>query len=144
MTDLYRNAEIAKIKIGQKDLGLDDETYRALLLRLTKRRSAAKLSTAQRRTVLEHMKREGAFKDRPRVARSPLARKIHALWRDLEKTGAIRQPGPAALRSYCGRMVQPGQESVLLDPDFLTTEDAIIVVEGLKAWLARVKREHGK
>ena len=41
--DALRRAELAKIHCGAKALGLDDETYRAMLMKLTHKDSAAKL-----------------------------------------------------------------------------------------------------
>ena len=46
-----RNAAIAKVKIAQKDLGLDDAAYRAMLARVTGRDSA----------VGEHIRKDPAF-----------------------------------------------------------------------------------
>lgn len=52
-----RNAEIARIKIGcgPKGLALDDDTYRALLERLTGKRSAADLTWQERKRVIDHL-----------------------------------------------------------------------------------------
>jgi phage gp16-like protein len=138
MTDLHRNQEIAKIKIGQKELGLDDATYRAMLLTRTGKKSAADLSSLQRRAVLEHMKSLGAFKGAPKRARSATARMIHALWKNLETAGALRNPSKQALRAFCGRLIHPGQENVEVDPDFLDIDQSTTVIEALKAWLKRV------
>lgn len=47
-----KNALIAKIKIGQKALGLDDATYRAVLQRVTSHDSTTKCSERQLVAVL--------------------------------------------------------------------------------------------
>jgi len=137
--DRYRREEIAKIKIGQKELGLDDETYRDMLFAQTGKRSAAELRPPQRRTVLDHMKSLGAFKDLPqkKVARSGTARLIHALWKDLAEAGKLRDSSKEALRAFCAHRIHPGQDNVTLDPDHLTPEQSTTVIEALKAWLKR-------
>lgn len=42
-----RRALIAKIKIAQKELGLDDDTYRAVLERVTGKRSCADMDVSE-------------------------------------------------------------------------------------------------
>ena len=45
--DPRRRAMIGKVKIAQKELGLDEDTYRALLSRVVGRSSAADCTEAQ-------------------------------------------------------------------------------------------------
>ena len=55
MTNLnpeYRRAMIAKIKIAQKDLAMDDAAYRALLTRVTGKNSAAVLDKGELEAVI--------------------------------------------------------------------------------------------
>jgi phage gp16-like protein len=59
--DQNRRAELAKIKIGQKALHLDDETYRDLLARLTGKRSASELDARGRHVVIDYMKGRGVI-----------------------------------------------------------------------------------
>lgn len=54
-----RNAELAKIHIAKKELGLDDDTYRQMLLAVTGKDSAGKLSARQRLAVLAHLTKSG-------------------------------------------------------------------------------------
>lgn len=77
---------IAKIKIAQKDLGLDDEVYRALLMRVTGKDSCTKLSTAEMVKVLAEMQRQGwqskrDFGQRPnrRQSANAMLNKVEAL-----------------------------------------------------------------
>jgi phage gp16-like protein len=58
-----RRRDLAKIHIAKKQLGLDDETYREMLLQVAGVASAADLSAAMRLRVLAHMHRAG-FRDR--------------------------------------------------------------------------------
>ena len=48
-----RRALIAKIKIAQKELGLDDGTYRAVLERVTGKRSCTECSIPELERVVE-------------------------------------------------------------------------------------------
>ncbi len=54
-----RRRELAKIHIAKKDLGLDDETYRAMLWAIGRVHSAGDLGAAGRAQVLAHLKSRG-------------------------------------------------------------------------------------
>lgn len=79
-----RRAELAKIHVAKKQLGLDDETYRDMLWTVARVRSAADLDEAGRRKVLEHLTARG-FRTRrkgrstPAADKGPLIGKIRAL-----------------------------------------------------------------
>ena len=63
--DDARRAEIAKIHIARAQLGLDDDTYRAMLYGVTARvYSAAELTAAERRAVLDHLRARDAVEPR--------------------------------------------------------------------------------
>lgn len=76
-----RQAELAKIHIAKKQLGLDDETYRNMLWTLAAVTSASDLDEHGRRRVLEHLKSRG-FRDRtrptPALDRAALIAKVRA------------------------------------------------------------------
>lgn len=88
-----RNALIAKIKIAQKELGMADEAYRAMLLRVAGKHSCAAMDTGELEAVLAEMVRFG-FAPKPmakdkygkpclrRTAAAPLLGKIEALLAD--------------------------------------------------------------
>ncbi|WP_375640040.1 phage protein GemA/Gp16 family protein, partial [Bartonella sp. MM55XZML] len=50
---------LAAIHMGKRALGLDDETYRALLYRLTGKQSARDLNFSEQRLVVAEMKAFG-------------------------------------------------------------------------------------
>lgn len=54
-----RKRELAAIHVAKTQLGLDDDTYRAVLETLTGKRSAADLDWAGRKKVLDHLKSKG-------------------------------------------------------------------------------------
>ena len=57
-----RKKELAMIHIGKKELGLDDDLYRAFLKQLCGKESSAELDGPSRRLVLAAMRGRGAFK----------------------------------------------------------------------------------
>jgi phage gp16-like protein len=117
---------IAKVKIGQKALGLDDETYRALLQRVAGKRSASELSVEQLDLVLRDMQAKG-FKpvvvaggrkpssttDQPVVSNKkspradhPSAKKARAMWISLYQLGAVRDRRESALEAFAARQLK--------------------------------------
>lgn len=60
-----RNADLAKIHIARKQLGMDEDTYRAVLWTVARVRSAKDLDDAGRHAVLDHLRARG-FKARRR------------------------------------------------------------------------------
>lgn len=85
-------AMMAKIHIAKKDLGLDDDTYRDVLWRVTGKRSCKDMTIAQLQDVVKDMENSG-FKPKaapkhgkkPSVVgkREPLMGKIHAMLTDM-------------------------------------------------------------
>lgn len=70
-----RKSELAQIHVAKSQLGLDDETYRAMLWTVARVKSAADLDWAGRKKVIDHLKAKG-FKikgQQPRQAHKPLA-----------------------------------------------------------------------
>lgn len=85
----FRRRQLAAIHVMRAQLGLDDETYRGLLVALTGQRSAGALSDADRGRVLDHLTRlklalvkasdRAAYPDRPHTTDSdPQLQKIEA------------------------------------------------------------------
>lgn len=86
-----RNAELAKIHLAKKQLGLDDETYRSMLWTVARVHSAKDLDSAGRRAVLDHLagrgwkgkpKKSRAARTTPPADREALVRKVQALMRE--------------------------------------------------------------
>lgn len=79
-----RNQQLSKIHIAKKDLALDDETYRALLTRVTGKSSAKDLSPLETAKVLRELERlgwkskQGRAKSEPAQDRAKLVGKIGA------------------------------------------------------------------
>jgi phage gp16-like protein len=88
-TSQNRRGLIAKIKIGQQRLGIDDATYRALLERVTGCRSCTEMDVGQLESVLTVMRQKGfvptsSKHKRPnaRASADPMMGKVGALLAD--------------------------------------------------------------
>ena len=82
---------IVKIKIAQKELGLEDDVYRALLMRVTGKDSCTKLSYIELGKVLAELQRQGwqnkrDFGQRPnrRQSADAMLNKIEALLAEMQ------------------------------------------------------------
>jgi len=93
-TARQRNARIVAIKAAQRQLGMDDATYRAMLVSQTGKSSATALTLPEMASVLDYLRRCGAEHPdrdggRKRLAPAPdrvaLMGKVHALLSELER-----------------------------------------------------------
>jgi phage gp16-like protein len=136
---MTRNPMLAKVHIARKELGLDEDSYRDVMERITGQRSAAALSDRQLSALLDEFKRLG-FNPRStgakragqrRMATSPHAGKIRALWITLYNLGLIETPTEAALAAFVRR--QAKVEAL----QWLKPAQADKVIEALKAMATR-------
>ncbi len=126
--------EIQLIKIAQKQLGMDDDSYRDILFTLTRKRSSTELDFAERKKVLEHMEACGFKRTKPqprKLADDPQSKKIRALWLELHTAGKVRNPSESALAAFVKR--QTGRDAL----QWLTAREASALIEELKKWLER-------
>lgn len=95
--DVLRKNELAKIHLAKKQLALDDDEYRAIMLSVTGKQSAADLDWQGRQKLLNHFKKIGfkvkakaGGRARPTVGedRAPRMRKIEALLADSGRSWA--------------------------------------------------------
>lgn len=134
LSDPGRRRDLAAIHVAKKQLGMEDDTYRAMLWSIGRVRSAGDLDFAGRRAVLDHLKACGFRNTRPQ-ARDPQSRKVRALWLDLKGLGALRDASEGALASYVERVT--GVKAL----QWLSGAQASHVIEQLKAWKKRISRE---
>ncbi len=129
-----RRALLAQVHIARKELALDDDTYRAVLKRVTGRSSARDIDDAGLRAVLAEFRRHG-WQPRRRRGRGinwrpaspyPHVRKVWAVWGELKRRGIWRDPRRNSLARFVRRMT--GVD----DPDWLTAPQAHDVIEALK------------
>lgn len=129
---------IVKIHVAKRDLGLDDDTYRAKLANITGKSSVKDMTETERQQVLEVFRSEG-FK--PKADRRPdgrpklsgrFAGKLQALWIAGWNLGVFKNRDDAALEAFVKR--QTGLDAVRFCRD---ANDARKAIEALKAILAR-------
>ena len=95
LSNSFKQSELAKIHIAKKELGLDDDTYRAMLQHIGGVSSSKDLNALGRAKVLEHLKAsgfkvKGTQKDKPNTLgsnsdRSAQIGKIEALLADAKR-----------------------------------------------------------
>jgi len=147
-----RQRLIRLIHVGKRELGLDDDIYRALLMGSVQKDSTSAMSVPELERVLAHMKKSGftvrhkSPKDRPRdsahppgglsrnIAQDAQSKKIRALWLSMHEMGAVRDCSEAALGAYVKRITR-------LDAlQWLDGDQASRVIETLKKWQVRVQQ----
>lgn len=126
----YRRKLLARVAIARKQLALHDDSYRALLARVTGHESAKAASDAQLLAVIAEFERLG-LKPYRKASEKPHVRKIFALWASMR--GLVQHPSRDALRAFVQR------QTGVADPEWLSPDQANKVTEGLKAWRKRVR-----
>ena len=130
-----RRAMLARVHIAKKEMGLPDEAYRDVLVRITTKASAGDCSAAQLGLVLEEFRRLGwkPKQGRPLSANMQV-RIIYAIWGDVKKL-LDGETGDAELRAFVRR--QTGRDA----PEFCNHEQCVAVIEGLKGWRTRLRNK---
>jgi phage gp16-like protein len=125
---------IRKLHVAKREMALTDDSYQAILVRITGKDSSRVMTVAELDAVMREFKRLG-FSAKPKVVISDKlhVRKVFAIWTDMAPL--LRDPSRTALRSFVKR--QTGVD----DPNFLDVTQAGRVTEALKAWS---KRERAK
>ncbi|MGE4501957.1 MAG: gp16 family protein [Thiomicrospira sp.] len=137
---MTRQSDIAKIHIAKKDLGMEDDAYRAMLMDVAKVDSASKLDFQGRHRVLHRLGQLGwkpkrkPMKTGPKSTKS-MGDKIRALWIELANDGIVRDKSEAALMAYVKRMTNGKYQA----PQFCDAYQAGRIIEALKKWRKRVE-----
>lgn len=128
-------SSLAAIHVAKKQLGLDDDTYRAVLVRVTGKESTKAMSEAERQRVVEELRRRGFTKalsgPRKRL-QGRFAKKLQALWIAGWNLGVVADREDSALIAFVKRQTGIDHVRFVRDP-----EDADKAIQALKAWLAR-------
>jgi len=140
-------AEVKLIKMGQRALGLDDGTYRAMLANLCGGKTSSTALTAQeRQRVLSHLKASG-FKIVPKAGkeagwpRAAQMRKLRAMWHALADAGEVSKPGGiddcnAAIEAWAIKRLR-NHKPPLERIRFATGRQMDTLIEQLKAYCTR-------
>jgi phage gp16-like protein len=126
-------ADLARIHIAKKELGLDDATYRGVLRDRYHKESAAYLTPWEATDLIELFRQKGW---RP-VSFGQLGL-IHVLWRKLEAASVLEHGGEEALTGFVEHATSKS------DLRRLTVREASRVIEILKKWLERAEGEGTK
>ncbi len=135
-----RSRLIRLIHVARRDLNLDEEGYRTVLLERGGSSSAAAMNIAQLQRVLDYLKKtgfkvkskkaSGSAADRPRVlASDQQSKKARAMWLTLHAIGQVRDPSETALLAYARRQCKVDRLEWV--------SDFVPLIESLKAWLLR-------
>ncbi len=128
--------------------GIDETVRHDLQLRITGKASMRDMGAGDLGRLLDEVNRLSGFdtrggNNRSGPRRHPLApradlRLIHALWGELGRKGALRQPGRAGLNAFIRRRFAGHWSYVPIDVDALTDPACITdVIRALRAMLAR-------
>lgn len=137
-----RNVELAKIHIACQQLGMDEDSYRAMLMAIGRVQSSADLDVFGRARVLEHLVSLG-WRPVPRgrsdhkiaaTPANPQDKKIRALWLAMADAGIVKNREEAALLAYVKRVT--GCDRL----EWITSAQAGRVIESLKQWQERTRR----
>lgn len=129
-----RRRDLAAIHASAAKLGMDTadkeptSDYRSMLLTVGGAASAADLTTDGRRKVLAHLQK---CLGQPASPRRTQVDVMQHLWDELRGQGALLN-GEAELQAFVKRMT--GVD----DARWLSSTQASVVIEALKAWLKRV------
>lgn len=135
----FRGGVISKIHVAKKELGLDDDRYRAMLIGITGKDSCKDMNLVELNKVYRQMEKDGFVikVKKGKATREPennaFQKKIWAIWFDLKEKGFV-SGGTTALNKFIKR--QTGVESI----DWVKSKEiADPIIEGLKAMQRRAK-----
>lgn len=129
-------SSIAAIHVAKKQLGLDDDTYRAKLANITGKSSVKDMTEPERQKVLTVLRNDGfrPAESKPAAGKltGPFAKKLQALWIAGHNLGVVHDRRDAALLAFVKRQTGLDHTRFLHYPD-----DARAAIEALKGWLKR-------
>ncbi|MEH7830359.1 gp16 family protein [Gemmobacter denitrificans] len=133
------------IHAGCKQLGLDDDTRRALQLVATGKDSLAAMTETELQQVVQALRQRGfkpgvkpGAKGRYKPAPRADLRMIHALWGALGRAGKLQKPGRDGLNAFLRSRFERTWGAVPIDVDAMTDWTQIsAVIDALKDWCRR-------
>lgn len=126
-----RRSMLAKIQIARKDLAMEKDDYRQIVLDQTGRLSLKEASEADLVKVLQVMQAKG-FRPLPKSGRKhsaaehPVAKKARALWISLHHLGVVHNPAEPALEAFAKGRV--GCDKLV----WMKQSDGYLLIEALK------------
>lgn len=145
-----RKAALAQIHIAKKQLGLDDDTYRAMLVSVTNKNSCSKMNLSELFKVIHHLETCGFKSRRPRKkqfspkAQGQLIDVMRAVWIEMYQAGIIQDGSEQALTHWATRQssqINGGMGVACLEWLERDRKMATQVLESLKQWRGRIYRQ---
>ena len=124
-----RNRLIRRVHARARELGVDEETRRALQLRVVGKASCRAMSEPELRDIVAALERAGGR--RGRLPAPPAGAKLRALWISGWHLGVVRDRSDAGCEAWLKR--QTGLDS----GSWATPPDVARAIEALRRWLAR-------
>lgn len=140
--DKTRNLLLAKVHVAKKQLGLDDDAYEGVLMRVAAVTSAKDCTVPQLRLVVADFERRGFTSTakkpgQPRRADHALARKARVMWISLAHLCAVREEPDAAIRADKGLEAFAKRQLKCTRFQWADQNQGEKLVEGLKKWAER-------
>ncbi|WP_233007174.1 gp16 family protein [Rheinheimera faecalis] len=129
------------VQVGKRELHLDDDMYRNLLEFVTGKRSAKELTEVQLSAVVTEMKRRGFKPKHKPQARAPEVVRIRAIWSTMFDQGFVVSKTEVALNAYVKRQTKTSNGQGVDRIEWLTSAQAVQVLESLKKWHWRCMAE---
>lgn len=148
-----RKAIIAKIHIAKKQLGLDEDTYRAVILQVTrgKKSSCGDCTSWELENILAHFVEKGFKADKRKVSPGSKGKtyktptdKIRAMWISMHQVGIVADGGESALDAWVQRTTAKKNGGMGIERTAWLSKNAAMesaVLEALKQWRKRVLLE---
>lgn len=140
-SEANRKRMVAKVKIAQQQLGMEDDAYRDMLQSVTGTRSAAKLKCWELDNVINRLKALGFKPTRPKrsgaraQADDEQSKLIRSLWLQLYDAGKVRDPDERALVNWAKGQFKNTHGIEALQ--WLQSWQKSNLIESLKKWLER-------
>lgn len=149
--EAQRNAELAKIHIGKKQLHMDQQTYIDMLWTQGRVHSSADLDEYGRHKIIKYMEKCGVKFIKRKRKKSVTANAsgyqismINALWSNLANANVVKDQSQAGFRKWLQNATRGQHERRLgwSSAKFLPGHVASNVIEQLKKWCHRTGVEY--
>jgi len=145
-----RYAQYRRLEVAKKILNMDDDTFRALLVRCSDGRDI-NFAGVPSRTLMDQLGLHKAVEEMKRLGfkpicpsapsavadirnwRRPLVNKICAIWIAMHQAGVVNNRSEAAMITWCAKVTKKNHLQ------WMTKAELNQCIEGLKRWAKREK-----
>ncbi|HCB1581568.1 TPA: regulatory protein GemA [Citrobacter braakii] len=144
---MSRASLIKLIHVARRNLQLDDDTYRSVLMRVTGKQSCRDLRVGQLEDVLKVLEDKGFRRTRPRSParrhrETDITAKVRSIWRQMHLDGFIRDGSDTSLDSFVAKMtVRTNKGKGIASLAWCRGDNLLMVLESLKQWHLREMTE---